>query len=287
MKHALTILLLLYCMLLGGCVAPGMPPVNVEKLSYAQLAAKYNANLARVDRLWARTVVEIQWLDGKKKKFEQGEGHLILMLPNQVAFDIGKVGSVMMWAGSDDLRYWLMDLRDRHVAYVGTHANAGRLSVDDLPVPVQPLELVRLLGVVPIDPDADRSPAPVRWADGCYVVSPPGQHCTLWINPTDFHASRIDLLNDEGGPRVSCVLTRFETIEIEHQPPGAWPKIATKLAITVAAHGRASEAKMSVFLSDLTDGREDEKIREQAFDFDALRKMFKVDDVVDLDAKID
>ena len=208
----------------------------------------------------------------------------MLMLPHNLAFTVGKVGEIGLWAGSDLKRYWLMDLGDKRIAYVGEHAKADRLSTDDLPVPVRPLELVQLLGIAPLDPDLDQAGRAVGWENGCYVVADSAAKSRIWIDATEFRARRIDLLDQKGGARISCQLTHYEPMEIEKLPPGALPKIATRLAINVAARGRSPEAKMSISLSDPTDGREDDKIRDKVFDFESLKRSLKVADVIDLDA---
>jgi len=278
--------------LLAACAAaPAAPPADVPQLTQRQVADRFNGNLSRVDRLWARSVVEIQWSEGKKKKFEQGEGNLILQLPGnkkdvptRVAFSVGKLGNIMMWAGCDATRYWLFDLRDARSVMIGRHANAKRLEPDDLPVPVQPLELVRLLGVTPIEPEPRRAASPALWDAGAYVVDVPGG-VRVWVDPATFFARRIDLLDDKNATRISCLLSAYEPMELDQQPPGAWPKVATRLAITIAPRESQSEAKMTVFLSGLTDGIADEKIRDNAFDYDSLRRIFKVEDVIDVDNK--
>lgn len=291
MKTAPILLMLIAAALaLSGCETPpsassatSATQPQLPRLSYSEVAARFNANVKKIDRVWSRAVVEIHWLDGKKKKFEQGEGNLILMLPCKVAFSIGKLGNVMVWAGSDLKRYWLMDLREDRVAYIGGHANAELMPPDDLPVPVQPLELVRLLGIAAISPDA--SEASARTEQGNYLLEPPGEHCRMWIDGKTFRASRIELLDDKGATRIDCRLTAYEPLELENQPPGAWPHMATKLAITVAPRGQSPESRMSIFLSDLTDGRADDKISDKAFEFESLKRIFKVEKVVDVDSK--
>src|SRR5262249_54442096 len=119
--------------------------------AYADLAARYNANIAGLDRLWSRAVVELNWRDDRgKKRFEQGDGNLITGLPDRVALSIGKLGNTLFWAGGDAQRYWLFDLQGDKVAYVGRHAYIGSPCTLESPLAVQPRDLVRLLGIWPV-----------------------------------------------------------------------------------------------------------------------------------------
>ena len=99
------VLCLCVWLLLAGCnhyvVSNDRPPVM---LPYRKLIERYNRNLARLDRLWASTTIELEWREEGKKHFErvQGEGHLIIMLPDRVrsrdpmlALSVEKVGNTL------------------------------------------------------------------------------------------------------------------------------------------------------------------------------------------------
>src|SRR5690606_20224884 len=120
---------------------------------------RYNANLQRLERVWSRATVELRWREDGKRRLEQGEGHLILALPDRLAMSIGKLGGVSLWAGADKDHYWLfnlLDANDKHV-HVGMHALA-RVGDQRGPLPFRPIDLPRLLGLVTLDPNVAPKP---------------------------------------------------------------------------------------------------------------------------------
>ena len=90
---------------------------DIDPSDVRGLLLKHNANLAGLDRLWARSVVEIQWRTAdKKERFEQGDGNVVIVLPSKLALSVGKLGNTLLWAGGDAERYWLFDLKGDGVA---------------------------------------------------------------------------------------------------------------------------------------------------------------------------
>jgi len=266
---------------LTGCESiPRTAPQQPSQMpSYQELVARYNKNLARVDRLWARTVVELTWHDEKGTHHEQGDGNLIVILPNQVALSIGKLGHTGMWAGCDAHRYWLFDLRKNHdKLFVGTHNQAQRQRSHHWPLPVKPNELTVLLGLTPIQSAPAVTPT-VAWDNAAFVIEPVSRRLRLWIDPNTARPVRIDLLDETGRKRVTCLLSRWKRVTLENTPPGALPWAATRLEISLIGQ----EGEMTLFLSDLTDGRADHKIKDRAFDLDHLIKIFKPTKWVNLD----
>lgn len=268
---------------IAGCVAPqerpAQPPPNLP--AYHELAARHNANLDRIDRLWARAVVELHWQDRKGKHFEQGDGNLMVILSDRVALSVGKLGNAMLWAGCDDTRYWLFDLRDEPLVYVGSHAAAYHRDPLDLPIQVRPLDLVQLTGLVPIPPSPPGVTPKVDWNNGCYLIKPPGQQRRLWLDPQTARPKRIELLTPAGQSRVICRLSRWERMTIAGTPPGGFPWVATRMQMQLTDD---EDATVTLFLSEPSDGRENNRIKFKAFNLDHLVKVFKPRRYVDLDA---
>lgn len=267
--------------------ADPLPPPAVLP-SFVEIVQRYNANLERVDRLWARAVVELEWREKGKRRFEQGEGHLIMVLPDRVALTIGKLGQDGFWAGCDAERYWLFDLRGERVVHVGKHAWADKPCVRSLGLPVMPMELPRLLGLTTIDPEHEPVAPAVEWIHGSLVIEPVGHSSRLFLDPVTARPVRIDLLDETGHSRVTCRLTQYEPMPVAGAAPGAYPHIATRAVITITGAGlQERSGKATLHLADPTDGREEDRIREKAFDFDALIKAHKpsVIDLLDRDCE--
>jgi len=259
------------------------PPITVHQPqhlpTYQQLATRFNKNLQRINQLWARAAVELHWRDEQGKHFEQGDGHLIFALPNQLALSIGKLGNTLFWAGCNPHQYWWFDLQDQPTLYFGSHAHTTPHTAEQLPLPVQPLDLIRLLGILPLDATPP-SPPEVLWTDRGYLIQPPNTGSRLLIDPQTDRPSRIELLDPDGNVAVVSHLSRWQRMDIVGVPPGGLPYVATRFEISlVAQHG-----SMTIFLSDPTDGQAGNKVKDTLFDLEYLRGVFKPTQEVDLDA---
>jgi len=268
-----------------GCGSPGpvAKPPPFGPVAYQDLIRRYNYNLDGMTRLWARAVVELTWHDKKGRHYEQGDGNLIVVLPDKVALSIGKLGHQGMWVGCNSRRYWLFDLRgDDKTLYWGRHTGASRRSTTQFPLPIHPLDLVVLTGMIPID--LNSKPAPkLKRIDGdyaCIVGSPDGSRRT-WIDVKTARPVRIDLSDAQGVVTATSRLSRWEPVTLEGVAPGDYPWIATRLELSVADEN----GEMTLFLSDPTDGRADNRIKDQVFDLDQLTRIFKPSKRVDLDAE--
>jgi hypothetical protein len=256
-------------------------PAEADRPTLREAADRFNANIARLDRLWATTVVELRWKekDGKKR-FEQGDGNLVMRLPNDVAFSVGKLGNVMLWAGADAERYWLFDLTgDQRTVFFGRHDKAERGEARDLGLPVRPRDLPQLLAVTPIKVDDARAAEHVGWQDGAYVIDLPTTHARLYLRPDTYLPTRVELIDVDGKVWLVCRLSKHERVELVKAPPGAWPRVATRVEADVVGQ----DAKMTLFLADMTN--DPDRIHDRAFDMDTLIKALKVDRQVNLDEK--
>ena len=258
------------------------PPVatSVAAPSYREVAERYNRNIQRIERLWARSVVELRWRAKDRKRFEQGDGHLILILPDRLAFSVGKLGEPLLWVGSDSQRYWFIDRTDadEKVAFVGRHDRTVRGGPRNSPLPFRPLDLPHLLGLVPLDPDPGSTGSPVVESyDGQWLVEPPGNEVRMLLDPQTALPVRVDLLDSQGYSTVIAHLERPALLTLENLPPGAYPRIATRAEVRIPG----SEGHMTLFLSDPTD--EERKFKPEAFDFEHLTEVLGPLTVEDLD----
>lgn len=174
LERVLTFVLLGALVSLGACsskrapeVMPETPQEPIELPEARAVGELYNARLAGLDRLWARAVTAMTWTDDEgKRRREQGDGHFMFVEPGEVALTIGAPHRTIFHIGSGELdgagAYWFIDLVEARIAYV---ARAGeRLAFAG--VPLQPLDILRLAGLRPIELEGltvERAP---EWASG-------------------------------------------------------------------------------------------------------------------------
>jgi len=147
---------------LAGCPPP-CPPRHVP---LSVLAAEYNANAARVDRLWARAKVRLtlrgesglsfSWgstsplapPNAQLRLWKEGGGPANFVLVGREIAELFRVG---IDAGNGLYYVWYR-MGDGGQAWVGRTALAGAPGVRD--VPIDPLQLVEVLGVtaLPVQP---------------------------------------------------------------------------------------------------------------------------------------
>ena len=262
---------------LTGCPPEVMDERPAYTPIYQDLADRYNANLRGLDRIWASAVVEFKWREHRDEPFhnDQGEGHLIIMLPDRLALTVGKIGNTIIWAGCDPQRYWMLDLRDERVAFVGRHE---QFDSKKMPLPIRPIDLPRLLGIVRVPTDTT---AAVTWRDGCWVIEPPGTHDRVFLHPQSALPIRIEWLDEVGQRKIVSRLSRHKPVLVTGVAPGERPRIASRIELSVAGE-EGEEGGLTLFLSDATNDKD--KFNAKAFQFEHLvEKAFKIEQVVDLD----
>ncbi len=250
--------------------------------SYAEVREKYNARAGKVEKLWSRAVVEMEYFDEEKqgRKFEQGDGHLILVKPDWVALSVGKAGQTVVWAGRDPLRYWLFVMGDDKRAYVGKVANIGKPGTKSLGLPISLDQIMVLSGLEELPEQPPDSAASVAWHGKQLRVNLPAANVDMLIDPETWLATQIRVYKGDQ-VQVMSTLSEPETVTINNQPPGAFPQIQSHIVITYP--GKVDSLKL--FLSGMTDGDEGGKIKPAVFEFETLVKLLKVGRVVELDPK--
>lgn len=210
--------------------------------SYTELARAYNARVARLEAIQGTLdlVVTGTDKDGNEQK-DQGEGNLTFVRPSKVALRVDKVSQTYFWLGSDDARFWWFDLHAQEkVAVVGTHAAATPEQAAHLGLPVHPLDLLELAGVVPLPETSSDEP---RWArGGGAVVALPGRWGVrrLTIEPTSGEARSVELEDASGRVVVRSDLSRYENVPVRGDA-AANPRIATRIVARVPSSATSIE----------------------------------------------
>lgn len=266
-----------------GCpssqTAPETPRPSVMP-TYAELAGKHNDRISDIDRLWARSVIEVRWKDEQGgNRLEQGEGHVILEPPNKSAMTIGKVGVTKLWAGSNDTHLWLFDELDGKKVYIGRHdGKTDALPPNAIerpaPFPVRPVDLARLLGILPLPPapaDPKRVP-PVEWREGRYVVEPADQALRYYFN-IHYRIDRVERLDHLNRPIIVARMTgETQRMEIENKAVG--PYISTRIEVTTPG----KDGSMVLHLYDATNAPR--KFDPDIFDLDSRIKTLKPEQTI-------
>lgn len=295
---------------LAGCAAPrkGAAPVATAPQSgapspqqveaYDDIATRWNARAADLARIWARAVVQIEFIDADgDRRNEQGEGHLQLIQPAQFALSIGKLGEVMLWLGADASRYWVIEPGDASRASVGSDATLGLPCHRSLGLPAHPLDILDLMGVTPLPLKAEvasRNLAPpwaTRTRDGrLLVVEAPGRLARrrMFLDPETLLPRRIQLFASDRPSQVESAMITADLTDPEpvtlRDRGGFFPRVASRIAIVHTE----SDTRIVLHLSDMSDGRDRSgRLSPRVFDFDSLTSAFGIARVDRLDADCD
>ena len=271
---------------LAGCIkpvptsSPSSPapavragPVQPE---YRDLIGRFNRNVEPIKHLWSFATISLTWLQDGRTRNEQADGQLAVVLPDRLSLTAGKVHDFLR-LGCDGQRYWWFDLRGPDTAvYFGRVSGVGAKVSASSPLRVPPHDLVGLLGIGPINPDAGGS---VQAYQDKWLVEPHGARTRLLLDRRTARPVRIDLIDNHGYSRLTAELSGYQRIEMTGLSRGRLPLLATRIVISDLATG----ARARLSLSQSTGDRD--AIRPQWFDLDLLIKALKPDEVHDLDAE--
>lgn len=102
--------------------------------------------IGTLDRLWASSVTSLRYTDADgERRRDQGEGHFQMKRPGSLAVFIGKLGETYLILGSDDSRYWWIELLEDRTAYIGRQDEARASAEAAFGVPVLPADLLLAL----------------------------------------------------------------------------------------------------------------------------------------------
>ncbi|MEM1329303.1 MAG: hypothetical protein AAGG07_01950 [Planctomycetota bacterium] len=261
-----------------GCASSPAAPEVVERdapPSYEEIVQRYNRTVEPLDTLWSRATVQIMSPDGDGgTRREQGEGYLQVERPSRAALSIGKLGETYFYLGSDPDRFWWIDLTDERIAIVGQHDRAGAAALAQLGVPVPPLDLIEVLGVLPL-PAAPGSGQTAWTTDGRFVVVRlPGRlgPRLLMMDPETLRLLRVDLLDRDETLLVSAELTGMQDVRVTGRGPGA-ARLPRRYVITIPRE----EVTVRLTLYE----PQTRTIAPAVFDLPGLLKRFRVDTILE------
>jgi len=245
---------------------------------YTKIIRAHNNRVGSLKRLWARAVVEARWTeDNGRKRFEQGDGHLILSFPDKSALTVGKLGEIMFWAGASGREYWLFDQQAKLLHIGRTDAPQIGRTLHRSPLLVRPSDIPHLIGVLPLPELPAKSTGQIhaRQQGDLIIIEPPGQQIRLFFNARTHRPTRIVILNKKRQTLVTAELTNFKRMEKQNSAIG--PYIPTTINIHVADR----MGRLTVYLTDATNA--EEKVKTKLFNLDFLHGYLKPERIINLD----
>lgn len=276
---------------LGGCAGlpPGtIPPPLVPNPDWKgplprweTFAARYNERLAGLDRLRAPValVLETTDADGKRSK-DQVEGNLQVSLPRRVSLRLDKVGKTLFQFGSNDTHYWWMDVAGERAAWLGSHERSSRVSLDAFGLPLDPLDLIALLAITPMDPGAAGT---LAWGSEprtmeATIRAGGGGTTRVMVDSGSLYPKRVELRGEDGRVLGVANLSRYQSVKL---PGVAISTTRVPEVFEVEIPGRGVRALFAVHAPE----NPGSAMRDRAFEFEALRSAYGVGRVFDLDTE--
>lgn len=257
--------------------------------AYAEIAKTYNERTKRLQRLWCRAVVSVDFTDDEgKRRWEQGEGHFQVVQPSRMALSAGKLGEVMLWIGCDAERYWFIDAKESDRAWVGRHTGVTREKIERLGMPAAPRDLLALAGITPLPTpalDPKRDPQ-VKWSADrktlSFELTRAGARWRYFVNARNYEPSRIEVVDSASGESVlSATLENYGNVSLRGDG-SLPPRVATRMRCLHHPSG----STLGLGIADMSDGGKPggQRLAPDNFNFDVLRDRLGIKDVVDVDA---
>lgn len=309
------LLALLVTLALGACQSTTRPePTDLDPAprvqraappSYPQAARGFNQRLAPLSRLFSTGIVRVDLLGAdNQRSSDTGEATIQLVAPDRLALSVRKLGRTLFWLGADAQRYWFIDLTGRDtpsgspagsagpVARVGLHARFTPAKAGTLALALPPRHLINLLALSPLDPNA---PGATQWSDNARLLGittalpPPSEtpattsmsasaadrpRLRLWLDAESLLVRQVELFDPQGRCQYVARLDDHAPAEIRGFVVG--PLVARRVRIAQLD----TDALFELALDQWTDQR----ISDDAFALDVLRRVLGVERTIDLDA---
>ncbi|MEM9019801.1 MAG: hypothetical protein AAGC44_04495 [Planctomycetota bacterium] len=259
-------------------------PITEADIGYVELASRYNQTVRYFDQLWVRNDIKVDWnetLENGRRRSRNlvGDGKFIFVPPRDSAMTVEHLGTVYLWAGSNDAQYWLFDLtEDDKAVYQGTYEALDRPGTRAMPIPVRPDSVAYLLGVLPlpVNPDAQDQPIVEEFEDQ-YFIEPPGLNLRMLIDKQTFRPTRVYLTDRQGHARLVSYLYDQYPVKVEGLSGQERPIICKRAEIDVP--GLETRITMTV-INATTDSS---KINDKLFEFEVLQNLHRPSVFINLD----
>lgn len=278
MNRAAGALLCGWCFLvLAGCAGATKPKPAAELPELSSIIQAHNDRVQALEPFWARASVRVEGHDAQGSKFsEQGNGHLQFERPGDVAITLGKLGEVYFALGSNDERYWLIDVSDssRRLMVSGAQAFATPGKAAALGLPVHPRDIPLLLGLVELDPESVRDP--VFNQSGEVVVGVPSRWggAELRFDPRTLDLIGAAAFDDEGTMLANAKLSRHVDVR-NNLAQGTLGRVPSTAEIRVPG--------FDGFVRMMLNDPRVRSINPMVFDPDRLNRAYRVRERIDLD----
>lgn len=266
---------LVLCACSGGGGTGRVKPADPDLVT--RVVEEHNARVDRIDTFWARVSVRVRGLDARGERFEeQGEGHLQIVAPDRASLTVGKLGETYFAYGANEERYWMFDLSDsdHRAALVGDLSRVTRAKAHTLGLSVHPSDLVGAVGLERIDLERIED---ARIEDGMLVLETPARWgSSSWWFSLDPMELRWVVSSDEQGTELARTeLSQYKALlESNRFPTGV--EVPGQVEITTPGD---EDGYVRIELSDPTR----RAIRGVVYDFDRLKRVYRVSEVIDLD----
>ena len=273
---------------LAGCGANHKaPPARPDPPpQYAEIAAAYNARVAPMTQLWARSVVRVWYPDEQgEEQSSQVEGHFVFEPPDRLYLTFNKVSETYAVLGSSAEQYWWLELGEKHRAWIGRHDRVTDERAREVGLPVHPLDLLELLGVLPL-PETPSEPPGVAWSpDGRRIEvmvavrrrpegGAAGRRIRLALEQESLLPTRIELLDDHDEALMSADLESYEPVKVRG---GTGPLIATRFIATL----EGGRKRFRLWLYDPE--RRAPPVGPKVYDWAWLQRTYRIEEVESLD----
>lgn len=255
---------------------------------YSTVAAEFNANADRLARFRAQVDIRVIFFNREgDRQTEECDGLLQVIRPDRMALSFRKVSQTLFWLGCNGTHYWWIDMTgDEPLAAVGRHEKFGPSQARLIGVAIQPLDLIRLLGCVPLPVDPRRPLGALQWSDDgarlgvTITIGPRGETQRLWLDPATFLPVYVELFDARRRPVIVADLSQHEPVrQFEDGRP------APLLAGRVHINQLEQQTELRLLLRGMQDGgpKSERPISDSAFDFAAIASTFNIQKAGDLD----
>lgn len=269
-------------LILGGCQGGGRTGGVIERgaaPAYADAAARYNEVVRAYDHLWTPIAFRLRYRDVEKDRLVEdlADGHLQVIAPDRLALRVDKLSETYFYMGSDAEQYWWIDVKGSK-AVVGRHDTVTEELIELLGIPVHPLELVELLGVVGMDVSGYGT---TKWSsDGRRLgIVTRGRfgNTLVWVDPTTYRPLAVEVTDSTGRTTLRSELTRSRLIRQDEDA-----RARMEIASQVVVHFADGETRLTIRMEDPEN--RSRRVRAQAFDLETVLNTYGVREVDDLDA---